>query len=430
MKNKKLIIEILLIVIGIAGVIGGYILFKNSNDTTEPTNSTPEPTEPSEPIAGNTNYNSFLIKTVNKNAEKKNYLISPYSIEIALNLLKESTNNKTRDEIVKVLPNREIKLFNSDKVVASNATFIKNKYKDLVIPTFTNNLKTKYKADVIYDDYTSPKVLNDWVNEKTNGMIPKLVDQIDPYFMFGVVNAVALDLEYKSQFECARTIKERFTKIDGLHMDVYMMNKTYEYNDTATYIKKDNYEAVSIPYKTDSNGNEFELIAIKTDDIDKFINSLDDTKINNLMKDGIKAGNNNIINVELPKFSYSYELNTPKFSKVLKEMGIIDLFSKNPDFTNFITKENMEKYNIIPELGEAIHKTYIDLNEKGTKAAAVTGFMANDKSSVGRNQKIYNIKFNNPFIYIIRETKTGELLFFGTVYEPTKWDGNTCQITY
>ena len=431
MKNKKTIIYVLLIVIGVAGLIYGYTLFKDSREPEPQKPSQPtEPENPTNPVNGNENYNSLLIKTVNKNTEKKNYLISPYSIEIALNLLKESTNNTTRDEIVKVLPNREIKLFNSDKVVASNATFIKNKYKNLVQPTFTNNLKTKYNADIIYDDFNSPKVINDWVNEKTKGMINKLIDRIDPRFMFGVVNAVALDLEYLVPFDCSRTIKERFTKADGLHMDVYMMHQTYEDAKDATYIKKDDYEAISIPYKKDSNGNEFELIAIKTDDIDKFINSLDDTKLNNLMKDGITSGNNNIITVSLPKFSYNFELLTEDFSKVLKEMGIKDLFGTSPDFTNFISKENIDKHGIIPELGEAIHKTFIDLNEKGTKAAAVTAFLVNDKSSINMNEKRYEIKFDKPFIYLIRETKTGELLFFGTVYEPTKWDGNTCQMTY
>ena len=428
MKNKKIIIYVLLIVIGIAGLIYGYILFKDS-DTTRPSEPS-EPTEPEKPTNGNENYNSLLIKTVNKNTEKGNYLISPYSIEIALNLLKESTNNTTKDEIVKVLPNREIKLFNSNQVIASNATFIKNKYKDLVLPTFTNNLKNKYKADVIYDDFNSPKVINDWVNDKTKGMINKLIDQIDPRFMFGVVNAVALDLEYQIQFDCSRTLKERFTKEDGLHMDVYMMHQTYEDNNDATYIKKDDYEAISIPYKKDSNNNEFELVAIKTDDIDKFINSLDDNKLNNLMKDGIKSGGGNIINLSLPKFSYKFELLTDKFSTILKEMGIKELFGTSPDFTNFISKENIEKNGIIPELGEAIHKTFIDLNEKGTKAAAVTAFLVNDKSAMNLNEKRYEIKFDKPFIYLIRETKTGELLFFGTVFEPTKWDGNTCQMTY
>ena len=79
---------------------------------------------------------------------------------------------------------------------------------------------------------------------------------------------------------------------------------------------------------------------------------------------------------------------------------------------------------------ELYENYYIDFNEKGTKAAAVTGFLANYKSSINPNQKVYSIIFDKPFIYMIREKNTNDILFFGTVYEPTLYNGNTCQMTY
>ena len=421
--NKKSIISIILIVLGIALIVTGFVLFKDDDNNPEPAN----PNDPNEPVKNNENYNSSIIKAVNKKSEKSNYLISPYSIEIALNMLKESTNNNTQKEIASVVPERTIKYFTGDKVITSNGTFIKNNYKNLVIPKFTNTMKNTYKAELIYDDFTTPDPINNWVNEKTKGMIPKLIDRIDPQFMFGVINALVLDLKYQDKFICANTNKERFTKVDGLHMDVYMMNKTYDYG--ATYVKGDDYEAISIPYEQDGD-NEFELIAINTNDIDKFINNLTDEKIKNIMNNGIKASDNNKIILKLPKFSYEYELQTPKFKEVLMELGIKEVFGTSPDFTNFITKEDQSKYGIIPELGEAIHKTYIDLNEEGTKAAAVTAFLVNDKSSMPTNVTYYKISFDKPFIYLIREKTSNELLFFGVIYEPTKWNGNTCQMTY
>ena len=430
MKNKKIIISILILLIGIGGLIYVFIKYLNHKEEVKPTN--PEnPTEPVNPTANKgENYNSKLIKEVNKQSNNSNYLISPYSIEIALNLLKESTNNNTRTEIEKVVPNRTIKIFNNEKVKVSNGAFIKNKYKDLVLKTFTNNMKTKYDAEIIYDDFKNADPINNWVNEKTDKMIPKLVDNIDPNFMFGVINAVALDLEFQNEFDCSATYKTRFTKEDGLHMDVYMMTNSYE-GGNVSYIKKDDYEAISIPYKKVGDDN-YEFIGIKVDDISKFINSLDDEKLNNIMKDSIKADSKNQINVKLPKFKYNYDLLTPKFKEVLMNLGIKEVFGKNPDFTGFISQENMTKYGIEPELSEAIHKTYIDLNEKGTKAAAVTAFLVNDKSAIELpdEKKIYNITFDKPFIYMIREKNSGEILFFGTTYEPTKWEGHTCQMTY
>ena len=430
MKNKKIIISILLILIGVGGLVFAIVKYMGHKEEIKPT--TPE--DPGSQVTPSTNkgenYNSKLIKEVNKQSNNNNYLISPYSIEIALNLLKESTNNNTRNEIENVIPNRTIKVFNNEKVKVTNGAFIKNKYKNLVLSSFTDNMKNKYNAEIIYDDFKNADPINNWVNEKTDKMIPKLVDSIDPNFMFGVVNAVALDLEFQSEFDCSKTSKTRFTKEDGLHMDVYMMSNSYE-GGNVSYVKKDDYEAVSIPYKKVGD-DQYEFIGIKVDDISKFINSLDDDKLNSIMKDAITADSKNQINVKLPKFKYNYDLLTPKFKQILRNLGIKEVFGTNPDFTGFISKENMEKNGISPELSEAIHKTYIDLNEKGTKAAAVTAFLVVDKAAIEEpvQKNIYNITFDNPFIYMIREKNSGEILFFGTVYEPTKWDGHTCQMTY
>jgi serpin B len=75
----------------------------------------------------------------------------------------------------------------------------------------------------------------------------------------------------------------------------------------------------------------------------------------------------------------------------------------------------------------AVHKTYIDLNEKGTKAAAVTYFGIESYNSMEPEKKQKEIKFNKPFIYMIRDKKTKEMLFFGVVEEPNKWKGQTCK---
>ena len=88
----------------------------------------------------------------------------------------------------------------------------------------------------------------------------------------------------------------------------------------------------------------------------------------------------------------------------------------------------MDKNSVIDNLyvGEAIHKTHIDLNEKGTKAAAITYFGMFKNTSIIIEKENIEIEFNRPFIYIIKDSKTNEMLFFGVVYEPNKWNGSTC----
>ena len=89
-----------------------------------------------------------------------------------------------------------------------------------------------------------------------------------------------------------------------------------------------------------------------------------------------------------------------------------------------MSDRNEEIRNIY--VGEAIHKTHIDLNEKGTRAAAVTYFGMYKATGFMKEKEKAVITFNKPFIYMIKDAETGELLFFGVVYEPNKWQGSTC----
>ena len=109
---------------------------------------------------------------------------------------------------------------------------------------------------------------------------------------------------------------------------------------------------------------------------------------------------------------------------ILKNMGIKEIFdSEKADLTNIIER-NETTDNIF--VGEVIHKTHIDLNEKGTKAAAVTYAGIFSNGAMLEEKRKVNIIFNKPFIYMIRDNETKEILFFGTIYEPNKWNGSTC----
>ena len=192
-------------------------------------------------------FNIDLIKTVNNN-NQRNYLISPYSIEIALNMLKIGANGNTLQEIEKVIGNRNIiDISIKDKISIANAAFIKTEYQNMVLDKYYNRLKEDYHSEILYDEFKSPKVINDWVNNKTNGMIDKLLDDIDDYFVMGLANALAIDVEWNSPFECQKTTSEKFTKKDNTTIQVEMMHK--ELNNTS-YLKNDDATGIIIPYKS------------------------------------------------------------------------------------------------------------------------------------------------------------------------------------
>lgn len=374
-----------------------------------------------EPTSYNdTDFNIKLIKTVNS-INNDNYLISPYSIEIALNMLKSGANNNTLKEIENVVGTRDINNLEKNNVKIANAVFIKDKYKNYIEELFINNIKDKYKGEILYDEFTSPKLINDWVSKNTDNMIEKLLDNMDSDFVLGLINAVAIDTEWNSQFECINTRSDVFTKNDNKEINVEMMHKTYAGEDYKYFIN-DSEKGVILPYK-----NDLEFVGIiPSNSVSDYINNLSNEKLDNIQS-SIKSSSNDVrLILSLPRFSYSFDLKN--FKGILKSIGIKDAFlSSAADFTKIITKENMNNTDINNlYVGEAIHKTYIDLNEKGTKAAAVTYFGMFKNTAIREDYDIVEIEFNKPFIYMIRDKETKEMLFFGVVYEPNIWKGSTC----
>lgn len=383
-----------------------------------------------EPIFNDSEFSINLIKAVNE-GKKENYLISPYSIEIALSMLRDGAKANTLKEIEEVIGNREINdEIVKDRIGVANAAFIKTKYKNYVLDSYYQKLKKDYKSEILYDEFKTPNIINNWVKDKTYGMIEKVLDKVDDSFILGLANALAIDVEWDASFDCNDTLKEKFTKIDGKIIDVEMMHKTYS-NSEYKYLDNDKATGIIIPYRKYNkdtgeedyeNGTNLEFVGIlPKDDIYSYINNFSKDELNNLFDSAKEASSEYEINVSLPRFKYDYEISN--FKEVLMNLGIKDAFSaEKADFTGIVARsEEIENVYV----GAAIHKTHIDLNEKGTKAAAVT-FFGLYTSGIHMPVKTVKIAFNKPFIYMIRDAKSNEILFFGTVYEPNLWQGKTC----
>lgn len=376
--------------------------------------------------------NGFNIKLIKSTIKKENYLISPYSIEIALNMLKEGANGNTKDEIEKVLPNRKISDISiKNRVNIANSLFIKDKYRNTIKKDFKIALVDSYDSEVLYDEFKTPDVINEWVNKKTDGMIKKIINKMDDNFVLGVANAIAVDVEWAKQFDCNDTTKEKFTKDNGKTINVEMMHNSYT-TDSYKYLESKDAKGIIIPYKSyDSkigkidydNGRNLEFIGILPNkSVEEYIKDLTEDGLNNLIKSASSASSTYEIKLSLPRFKYEYSVDN--FKDSLVKLGIKDAFDQyNADFSGIMKKSDMDDNLYV---GTAIHKTYIDLNEKGTKAAAVTFFGIDSYAALPQDKEIVNIEFNRPFVYMIRDTKTKEMLFFGAVYEPNLWDGKTC----
>lgn len=412
LKNILFVIILLLVLLLLLSIFYGvFKIIKNSNR------------ERNDSVESNFTYN--FIKQTNKDYKNTNYLISPYSVEVALSMLREGAGTTTLEELNEVVPERDIEDIRINKRInVANALFIKDTYKNSISLNYKNKMKKDYNSELLVDKYETPKVINDWVNKETNGMIDKVVEDVSPDFVMGLANAVALDVEWKYQFDCSRTHKETFTA-NGKKIDAVMMRNSIK--SYASYFDTDYETGVILPYhyydkKTGeidySKDSELEFIGIlpKTD-IDSYIDKLDKNVIKEIYDNKKTSGDDLTINLKLPRFSYSFDYS--KFKDGLKEMGLNSMFSSSADFSNIISSEQVS-------VGEAVHKTFIELNEKGTKAAAVTYFSL-EKSSIELEKREVDITFDRPFIYMIKYKD--EIVFFGVVYQPEEWTDKTITCT-
>ena len=367
---------------------------------------------------------SFVMSFIKESVDDdENILISPYSVELALRMLMDGASGKTKEELMSVLGERVVSDVTSEKVLVSNGLFIKDVYENGIRSEFKNNILSNYGGEVLVDSFKTPDVINNWAKERTNGMIPEIMESVNPEFVLGIANALALDLEWYMPFSCESTRKGLFTRRDGSQYNVSMMHDNY---DTEAYGYFDNKQEIGIviPYN-EVDGKEYEYIGIlPNEDIKEYIDSFD---LKRLLKTKKSASSDVQVFLSMPKFSYDYTL--IDFKNILENMGLHKMFSESEaEFYNIISKDSLVRNNLDNlYVGEGIHKTHINLNEKGTKAAAVTFFGLFGNSALGENKyKSVYITFDRPFIYLIREVSSNEILFFGIVNEPNEWEGITC----
>ena len=363
-------------------------------------------------------FNLSVIKEINKN-EKKNYLVSPYSVEVALSMLRDGCDGNTRKELDKLLSDREINYFNAGKKInVANGMFVNRKYKDAVLNNYYDTVESKYNSEIIYDNFEGPEVVNNWVNEKTNKMIPKLLDKLNKEDLIVLVNALAIDVQWKYEFDCNNTYKTKFTKLDGSKYDVSMMSKTFE--EDVKYFKTDNAKGVILPYEAyDEDNSRLEFIGILPDkDVNEYVSSLDENELKNIDKNAKVADEDEKVVLALPKFKYDYEIKNLKDN--LKNLGVKDVFEEGADLSKMI--------NVSSHVSQVVHKTHIEVKEKGTKAAAATAVVVTKDTAAMDDPKVYHeVKFDKPFAYIIRDKESKEMLFFGVIYEPNNWEENNCK---
>lgn len=343
-----------------------------------------------------------------------NILLSPTSIMMALSMAANGADSETLSQMEEVLgrgltigqinetiSNYLRKIAEDEDINIANSIWI-NDINNIKIKDEFLDISSKYYNAKIYKEVFNQKIadsINSWVNEKTNGMIDKLIDNISPDSIMYLINAIAFEAEWQEEYSSQQIFKDNFTNYQGNKTEVEMMVSEEE-----KYLADGKAVGFIKPYKND----KFSFVAILPNEeigIEKYINGMTGESLYNLINSYKEAK----VDAYIPKFSYSYGVD---LNDVLINLGIVDAFDAyKADFSKMAELDTENIY-----INKVIHKTFIEVDEKGTKAAAATGVEVNVTSAIVDEER-YTVKLDRPFIYVIMDNETNIPIFIGAVLD-------------
>lgn len=421
-------------------ILATVIFFSCTDNATDPT---PDPTEDviteknildfqkaNLTFAGN-----IFREIVSQSDTDENTMISPVSISIAFSMLNNGAAENTKAEIKSVLQYSEVpdfcinqlflKLLNRLDSLNSiieldfaNAAWFDDDF--IVKQEFVDENKEFFDIDVNNLDLNltaSIDTINAWVSNKTDGKIEEVLTYNDVGAAFFLANAINFQGYWKFPFDPDETINLNFYNEDGTSSSVLTMHDNAISEDAPTrkfeFFTTDIFKAVKMPYgepDTSKASNDVAMyVFVPVGDLKPFIeNELNETNWETWMNSFIsyeeQFSDSGEFNFTLPKFKFGFESN---LIPILESLGMLDAFTEG--VANF--SEMTDNWQSL-FIGLVKHKSFIDVNEEGTSAAAVTiiGGYENGLPS--------EFRANKPFFFAIRDELTGTILFMGQVYHP------------
>lgn len=361
-------------------------------------------------VQANNQFAFNLLKEVYKEAQQKSFIISPLSVSYAMGVLNNGAQGNTLaqinaalgykeggltalNEFAKYLMDETAKVDPSTKVEIANAV-VSNKDKLVLKEKFTEDVKNYYYAEIADMSFSKDNVpghVNGWCKDKTHGMIPKILEEVNPSDIFYILNAIYFKGIWADKFDTGKTKDEEFKKEDGSVVSVKMMHNRAKYMLSANEV----YESLCLPY---GNGayNMIVLLPTEGHKVQDIVEALDyDSWKNNMAE-----MNSYEADVKLPKFETSYEI---ELNKALLSLGVEDAF----DIAKADFKAMSEDAGFI---NRVFQKAKIKVDEEGAEASAVT--IISGVTSVGPGGVFY-FHADRPFLYAITEVSTGAVFFMG-----------------
>ena len=360
------------------------------------------------PSSGAARPSSENAPSANTTPESRIY--SPLSVTYALGMLTNGASGRTREQITRALGfggdlkalNGFCRLLLSEAATVDPGTtidianaVIANNLKLELNKGFTSSLSRYYDAEVSGMNFATDNVagyVNGWCNTKTKGMIPKILDRVDPSYLCVLLNAIYFKGAWEDKFDPYATRPADFTHEDGSAEKVDMMHQRKRF----AIGSNGSFQTIRLPY---GNGayRMYVLLPNGGHSVADIIAGLTpqswETVLNSL--------STRQVDLKLPKFETEY---TIPLNDVLKSLGIVDAFSPADADFSLMSKQ-------ASHIDMVLQKARIKVNEEGTEAAAVTAIGMTTTAVNPSGPWLFHA--DHPFLYVITEASTGAIFFMG-----------------
>ena len=276
-------------------------------------------------------------------------------------------------------------------------------------PKFLETTKKYYGAGLREVDFigateAARKTINAWVEKETKDRIKELVPEgvLDADTKLVLTNAIYFKGDWAAQFDKKRTFDQSFNLSADRKVKVPMMHRTGDYR----FLDGGTFQALEMPYK----GNEMSMLVLlpkKIDGLADLEKSLTADKLADWYK---RLNETEDVEVTFPKFKVTAEFS---LNDELKKLGMTDAFGGKADFSGMNGKKNDLFISAV------LHKAFVEVNEEGSEAAAATAVIVKKEAAVDPQMKPV-FRADHPFVFVIRDNRTGSVLFVGRVADPSK----------
>lgn len=428
--SKKIGVVLFSLLIVVALVAGGaYLLIKQQKSSEKQTDEGQDqgtiveddqtlPTVNVTSLSEANNYFGFnILKELAEEDEGKNIFISPISMEMALLMTYNGAKGETAEEMADVLGISDLDLEqineesqalmqiltkSSEDVTMSIANSLWGRkditFKQEYLESTTNYYQAKVES-VDFSKAGTVDLINGWIEDNTNDKIQKMLSELDPLTVLVLVNAIYFKGTWEAEFDKDLTSEQDFTKGDGDTVTVDMMHQE---SDSYNYYEDEEVQLVELPY-TDDETVMYVLLPKEGVTLDALGQDLD-SAVWQEWTSGVESKEGT---VELPKFKMEY--GTKSLKNSLENLGMKLAFSA-ADFS--LMSEQAQDWII----DDVLHKSFVDVNEEGTEAAAATAVIMLE-TAMEDDSKFY-FRADHPFLFAIADKESGAVLFVGVMQVP------------